>query len=65
MKAPPQRFRDEIHQDLQSLHLEVLRQFQIQQSEIAAMLKHWAEHDHLTQRVQDLEDENRKLRHLY
>jgi len=55
--------RMQVHGDMQNMHLELVRQFQIQQTEIQAQLQGYAHKQHaLVEEVEDLRAENRRLR---
>lgn len=59
-------FREEVRSQLQNIHLEVIRQFHIQQTEVASMLQQ--QHDttkQLLDTIKELQEENERLRKLY
>ncbi|XP_050413244.1 protein NEDD1 [Patella vulgata] len=58
-------FREEIHRDLTSLHVEMLRQFQIQQNEVTAMLHHLSVNKDLLAEVEELRQENKRLKKTF
>ncbi|XP_071083151.1 protein NEDD1-like [Haliotis cracherodii] len=57
-----EEFREDIHRDLQLVHLEMLRQFQFQQTEVLAMLEHHSVNRDLVAEVERLREENRRLK---
>ena len=58
-----EEMRMQVHGDLQNMHLELVRQFQIQQTEIQAQLQGYAgKQMALVEEVEDLRAENRRLR---
>ncbi|KAJ7535575.1 hypothetical protein O6H91_12G039200 [Diphasiastrum complanatum] len=55
-----------IHEDVQNLHLELLRQFHIQQTEMAAIMKDlMTKQSDLMEEIQALRTENQQLRQFY
>ena len=75
-----QSFREVIHQDIQNLHLELLRQFQMQQVsfclmdinltfftklELASLLEKYANTKELLNEIDALRKENYKLKNLH
>lgn len=59
-------FREEVLGQVQNLHLELLRQFQIQQMEINALMQHhYGEKQELLEEIKRLKEENRRLKDLY
>ena len=59
-------FRDEVLGQVQNLHLELLRQFQIQQMEINSLMQHhYGEKQELLEEIKRLKEENRRLKDLY
>ncbi|XP_067683678.1 protein NEDD1-like [Haliotis asinina] len=57
-----EEFREDIHRDLQLIHLEMLRQFQFQQTEVLGMLEHHSVNRDLVAEVERLREENRRLK---
>ncbi|XP_046569527.1 protein NEDD1-like [Haliotis rubra] len=57
-----EEFREDIHRDLQLVHLEMLRQFQFQQTEVLGMLEHHSVNRDLVAEVERLREENRRLK---
>ncbi|KAF9154008.1 Protein nedd1 [Mortierella sp. AD010] len=55
-------FRAGIRNDIQNMHLELLRQFQIQKIEIEALLKQYSDTKELREENERLVEENRRLR---
>lgn len=59
-------FREEVLGQVQNLHLELLRQFQIQQMEINTLMQHhYGEKQELLEEIKRLKEENRRLKDLY
>lgn len=58
-------FRTEVQEHLQSMHLEMIRQFHIQQTEIAALLEEHKTNKGLIEIIKELKEENERLRRLY
>jgi hypothetical protein len=58
-------FRAGIRNDIQNMHLELLRQFQIQKMEIEGMLKRYTDTKELREEVERLKEENERLRMNY
>lgn len=58
-------FRAEVQEQLHSMHLEIIRQFHIQQAEISALLQEHKTNKELIDIIKDLKAENEKLRKLY
>ena len=59
-------FRSEVQVQLQSMHMEMIRQFHIQQMEISNMLQQHADTTNkLLDTIKELRDENERLRKLY
>ncbi|CAM6100478.1 unnamed protein product [Calypogeia fissa] len=55
-----------IHEDVQNLHLELLRQFHIQQTEMAGMMEAFlAKQSALVEEIEALRRENQQLRDMY
>lgn len=55
-----------IHEDVQNLHLELLRQFHIQQTEMAGMMEAFlAKQTALVEEIEGLRRENQQLRDMY
>ncbi|KAJ7558002.1 hypothetical protein O6H91_04G020800 [Diphasiastrum complanatum] len=58
--------RKAIHEDVQNLHLDLLRQFHIQQTEMAAMMENLrTKQADLMEEIQALRKENQQLRHFF
>ncbi|KAL5013981.1 hypothetical protein ScPMuIL_008251 [Solemya velum] len=55
-------FRDEIHRDMLNLHVEMLRQFQIQLAEVQSLVQHYSVNESLVAEVEKLKEENRRLK---
>ncbi|KAF9357420.1 Protein nedd1 [Mortierella sp. AD094] len=55
-------FRTGIRNDIQNMHLELLRQFQIQKIEIEGLLKQYSDTKELREENERLAEENRRLR---
>lgn len=60
-----QNFRADVQTQLQNMHLEIIRQFHIQQSEIASLLQQYDTNKQLLDIIKDLKEENERLRKLY
>ena len=58
-------FRTEVQAQLHSMHLEMIRQFHIQQAEISALLQEHKTNKELIDIIKELKAENEKLRKLY
>eukprot|EP01117_Protostelium_nocturnum_P014993 TRINITY_DN5769_c0_g1_i1.p1 TRINITY_DN5769_c0_g1~~TRINITY_DN5769_c0_g1_i1.p1 ORF type:complete len:674 (-),score=257.52 TRINITY_DN5769_c0_g1_i1:830-2851(-) len=58
-------FRSEIHEEIQNLHLEVLRQFQLQQESLSSLIQKAMNQQHLYDQIEELKMENQRLRSLY
>jgi protein NEDD1 len=59
-------FREEVRSQLQNIHLEVIRQFHIQQTEVSNMLQqHQDTTKQLLDMISQLREENERLRKLY
>ncbi|KAF8944302.1 Protein nedd1 [Haplosporangium gracile] len=58
-------FRAGIRNDIQNMHLELLRQFQIQKMEIEGLLKEYTDTRELQEENQRLQEENQRLRMNY
>jgi protein NEDD1 len=58
-------FRAGIRSDIQNMHLELLRQFQIQKMEIEGLLQHYTDLKDVREENERLLEENRKLRLNY
>ncbi|KAK3820009.1 MAG: WD40-repeat-containing domain protein [Benniella sp.] len=58
-------FRAGIRNDIQNMHLELLRQFQIQKMEIEGMLKRYTDTKELKEEIERLKEENQRLRMNY
>lgn len=58
-------FRAGIRNDIQNMHLELLRQFQIQTMEIEGLLKEYADTRGLQEENQRLQEENQRLKMNY
>ncbi|KAI8350825.1 hypothetical protein B0O80DRAFT_457576 [Mortierella sp. GBAus27b] len=58
-------FRAGIRNDIQNMHLELLRQFQIQKMEMEGMLKRYTDTKELREEVERLKEENERLRMNY
>jgi hypothetical protein len=58
-------FRAGIRNDIQNMHLELLRQFQIQKIEIEGLLKQYTDTRELQEENQRLQEENQRLRMNY
>ncbi|KAF9427436.1 Protein nedd1 [Podila epigama] len=58
-------FRTGIRNDIQNMHLELLRQFQIQKLEMETLLKEYSNTQELREQIERLEEENRKLKLNY
>ncbi|KAG0225818.1 Protein nedd1 [Actinomortierella wolfii] len=55
-------FRQEIRRDIQNMHLELLRQFQIQKMDIEALVREHSDTSDLWRMIEQLQEENRQLR---
>lgn len=60
-----QDFKTDVQMQMQSMHMEIIRQFHIQQTEIAAMLQQYDTNKQLLDIIKDLREENERLRKLY
>ena len=58
-------FRAGIRNDIQNMHLELLRQFQIQKMEIEGLLKEYTDTRELQEENQRLQEENQRLKMNY
>lgn len=58
-------FRAEVQDQLHSMHLEMIRQFHIQQAEISALLQEHKTNKELIDIIKELKAENEQLRKLY
>ncbi|KAF9586077.1 Protein nedd1 [Lunasporangiospora selenospora] len=58
-------FREGIRNDIQNMHLELLRQFQIQKMEVETLLKKYSDLGELKDEIERLQEENRQLRLNY
>lgn len=58
-------FRAGIRNDIQNMHLELLRQFQIQKMEIEGLLKEYTDTRELQEEIQRLQEENQRLKMNY
>lgn len=58
-------FRAGIRNDIQNMHLELLRQFQIQKLEMEALLREYSDTRELRDEIERLRDENRRLKTNY
>ncbi|KAG0035818.1 Protein nedd1 [Podila clonocystis] len=58
-------FRTGIRNDIQNMHLELLRQFQIQKLEIEALLREYSDTRELRDEIERLQEENRRLKTNY
>ncbi|KAG0074220.1 Protein nedd1 [Podila epicladia] len=58
-------FRTGIRNDIQNMHLELLRQFQIQKLEIEALLREYSDTRELRDEIERLQEENRQLKTNY
>ena len=59
-------FQSAIHRDVQNLHLELIRQFHIQQKETERMLAKYAEtQQFLLDEIESLREENERLKNIY
>ncbi|XP_041457749.1 protein NEDD1-like [Lytechinus variegatus] len=59
------QFRVAIHRDVTNLQLEMLRQFQIQQTEIQALLQRYSVNEGLLSEIETLREENKRLKNKY
>ncbi|PVD24954.1 hypothetical protein C0Q70_15450 [Pomacea canaliculata] len=58
-----EELRDEIHHDIQSLHVDMLRQFHTFHMELQSYLTHYADMNReLVMKVKHLEEENKRLK---
>eukprot|EP01135_Chromosphaera_perkinsii_P004042 Nk52_evm55s266 gene=Nk52_evmTU55s266 len=55
-------FRTSVHRDIQSMHLEMLRQFEIQKNDIAQLLEFYSVNEALVKEIEMLKEENRRLK---
>ncbi|ESO84367.1 hypothetical protein LOTGIDRAFT_236321 [Lottia gigantea] len=62
VRESQEELREEIHRDLQSLHIEMLRQFQMQQAEVMSMMEHLSLNRDLVKEVEMLREENKRLK---
>ncbi|XP_072181527.1 protein NEDD1-like [Diadema setosum] len=60
-----EEFRMAIHRDVTNLQLEMLRQFQIQQTEIQALLERYSVNEGLLAEIETLREENKRLKAKY
>ncbi|KAI8898576.1 WD40-repeat-containing domain protein [Globomyces pollinis-pini] len=58
-------FQESIRQDVQNLHIELLREFQIQQNEIRNIIEQTVPTQELVQLLRELREENKLLRNHY
>lgn len=55
-------FKEEIHNQYLNLHLEMIRQFQIQQNELTQLLQQYSVNHELVKEIERLKEENRRLK---
>eukprot|EP00126_Sphaerothecum_destruens_P000173 Sdes_comp10210_c0_seq1m1830 len=55
-------FRSNVHRDIQNIHIEMLRQFEIQKVEFREMLKFYSVNEALVKELELLKEENRRLK---
>lgn len=55
-------FKEQIHSQYLNLHLEMIRQFQIQQNEMTQLLQQYSVNHELIQEVERLREENKRLK---
>jgi len=61
-----ENFQSAIHRDVQNLHLELIRQFHIQQKETERLLAKYAEtQQFLLDEIESLREENERLKNIY
>lgn len=60
-----EEFRVAVHRDIMNLQLEMLRQFQIQQNEIQALLQTYSVNEGLLAEVERLREENKRLKSTF
>ena len=60
-----ERMRIGIHQDMQNMHLEILRQFYLQQREMEKLVKRMVPTEELLEELRMLREENDRLRKTY
>lgn len=58
-------FRSEVNSQIQNLHLEMLRQFQFQQMELAVLFDKMSVKKEMLDEIARLRDENERLRNMY
>ncbi|KAL3852617.1 hypothetical protein ACJMK2_016236 [Sinanodonta woodiana] len=57
-----EEFRDQIHKEMTNLHLQMLRQFEIQQTEIRSLIQHFSVNEELVAEVERLREEVKRLK---
>lgn len=55
-------FEERIHKQYLNLHVEMIRQFQIQQNEITQLMQHYSVNQDLIKEIERLKEENRRLK---
>lgn len=66
LDASLQQMREEIYSDVHNMHIDMLRQFHLQQIHVEELLQKKEEREAaLAQRIRELEQENQNLRALY
>ncbi len=60
-----QSLRSEVNSQIQNLHLEMLRQFQFQQMELATLFDQMSVRREMIDEIRRLRDENERLRNMY
>ncbi|KAG0263637.1 Protein nedd1 [Actinomortierella ambigua] len=55
-------FRQEMRRDIQNMHLELLRQFQIQKIDMENLMRQYSDTSDLWRQIEQLQEENRQLR---
>lgn len=59
------QFRQQIHRDVHNMHIDLIRQFEIQKNEVEVMLQHHSINDSLLQEIERLRQENRALQQKF
>lgn len=60
-----QSFKSEINSQIQNLHLEMIRQFQLQQLELEVLFDRMSVRKEMIDEIKRLRDENERLRNMY
>jgi protein NEDD1 len=59
------QFRQQIHRDVHNMHIDLIRQFEIQKNEMEAMLQHNSVNTGLLEEIEKLRQENRVLQQKF